>query len=73
VNRDAPQVDAATAKAIQPDEFLRLPMASYPRMLSFYGLRRTQVGEVVKAPNWTRASPAGSPANRRTPCALRAS
>jgi hypothetical protein len=53
VNPDAPLVDLSTAKAFQEDELLRLHlMASYLRMLRFYGLRRMEDGEVVKGANW---------------------
>ena len=53
LNPGAPLVDAATAEAFRHDELLRRHlMASYLRLLAFYGLRRRAGGEVVKGPNW---------------------
>ena len=53
VNPDAPLVDAATAATFRQDALLRRHlMASYLRMLNFYGLRREADGAVVKGPNW---------------------
>lgn len=53
VNRDAPLVDAATAAVFRQDALLRRHlMASYLRMLRFFGLQRSADGEVVKGPNW---------------------
>jgi len=53
VNRDAPLVDPATAAIFRSDDLLkRHLMASYVRMLSFFGLQRGVGGDVVKAGNW---------------------
>jgi len=53
VNKEAPLVDAATSTLFRQDALLRRHlMASYLRMLSFYGLKRDADGAVVKAPNW---------------------
>ena len=53
VNQDAPLVDLATAALFRGDELLkRHLMASYMRMLAFFGLKRSTAGEVTKAMNW---------------------
>ena len=53
VNLHAPLVDNKTAAAFRGDELLRSHLlASYQRMLAFFGLRRLPDGEVVKSPAW---------------------
>ncbi|WP_206759285.1 opioid growth factor receptor-related protein, partial [Acinetobacter baumannii] len=52
VNPSAPTVTDEVARAFQTDELLRRHLlASFVRMLSFFGLQR-QDGAIVQGPNW---------------------
>jgi hypothetical protein len=52
VTPDAPTINSAVEKAFLEDDLLRNHLtASFHRMLSFYGLKRTEE-EIAKAENW---------------------
>lgn len=53
VNPQAPLVDAITAWTFASDDLLRRHlMASFLRMLNFFGVQRETSGEISKAANW---------------------
>lgn len=53
VNLQAPLADEKTVEAFRSDELLcQHLLASYQRMLAFFGLRRLPDGMVVKSPAW---------------------